>query len=373
MSNKTNFIKIILLGSLSFIYGIVVWIRNFFYDNNILNYSEYEIPVISIGNITVGGTGKTPHTEYILNLLQKEFTVAVLSRGYKRKSKGFRIVETSSTALESGDEPLQIKLKYPNSIVAVDANRRRGIETLLKMYPDLNLIILDDAFQHRKVKPGLSILLNKFSGRVSKDYLLPLGRLRESRSSVTRAHIIIVTKCPAELKPIERRIMYKEMDVLPFQYLFFSTIKYKNLKPVFPESNKNEININDLKNYNVLSFAGIASTDELSSYLRPKCKTYHNLKFSDHRFFTNRDFKTIKNYYKALDEPNVVITTEKDYVRIKNNNNFPEELKESLYYLPIEIELLVSDDEKKQFDNQIFSYVRNNKRYSKLYKNAYSG
>ncbi len=374
MSENLSIWKLFLLGPLSFLYGIIVWIRNFCYDHKILNNKEFDIPVISIGNISVGGTGKTPHTEYILNMLKKEFTVAVLSRGYKRKTKGFRIVEASSTALECGDEPLQIKKKYPEAIIAVDANRRRGIQILLEKYPDLNLIILDDAFQHRRVKPGLSILLNNYSHPISKDFLLPLGRLREGKSSAFRAHIIIITKCPESLKPIERRIMQKEMEVLPYQYLFFSTIKYKTLKPGFPSCVK-VLNGDflQLKKMNVLSFTGIAKTENFIDYLQPKCKSFKHLRFPDHRNFTKKDIINISKNFAALDDDKLIITTEKDMVRLKTNMDFPEELKKHLYYLPIEIELLISDDEKQQFDNQIFSYVRNNKRYSKLYKNSYSG
>jgi tetraacyldisaccharide 4'-kinase len=374
MSENFSIWKIILLGPLSFVYGVIVWLRNFLYDHKVLKSKEYEIPIISIGNISVGGTGKTPHTEYLLRMLNKEFSIAVLSRGYKRKTKGFRFVETNSTALESGDEPLQIKKKFPDAIVAVDANRTRGIETLLEKFPDLNLIIMDDAFQHRRVKSGLSILLNNFSHPISKDFLLPLGRLREGKSSVFRSHIIIVSKCPYELKPIERRIMHKEMEVLPYQYLFFSTLKYKTLKPVFPDVVK-VLNGDflHLKKHNVLAFTGIAKSENFIEYLQPKCQTLKHLKFSDHRNFTLRDIKLISKNFEALNNDKLIITTEKDAVRLKTNSIFPDELKKHFYYLPIEIELLISDDEKQQFDNQIFSYVRNNKRYSKLYKNAYSG
>lgn len=369
MSGYLNIIKILLLGPLSALYGIIVWLRNFFYDNKIYKSKEYGIPIISLGNISVGGTGKTPHTEYLVNMLKSEFQIAVLSRGYKRKTSGFRIVEINSTALESGDEPLQIKLKFPEIIVAVDGNRRRGIENLLEMYPSLNLIILDDAFQHRKVKPGLSILLNNFSHPISKDYLLPLGRLREGKDSAFRAHIIIITKCPSTLKPIERRIMNKEMDVLPFQYLFFSHIKYLDIKPVFPEYTLfTEKLLSNKKGTNALLITGIAHPNDLVKHLESQFKKIVHLKFSDHRNFTKQDISSFNKYYNACDNPKIIITTEKDMVRFSNNNIVSEDLKSFMYYIPIEVELLASEEEKKQFDNQIFSYVRNNKRYSKLYK-----
>lgn len=374
MLRKPPIWKILLLGPLSFLYGIIIFFRNLFYDNNLFGSKHYNIPTISIGNISVGGTGKTPHTEYLVDMLQKEFVVAVLSRGYKRKTKGFKIVEEDCCAIDCGDEPYQIKRKHPKAIVAVDGNRQRGIENLLKLYPELNVIILDDAFQHRKVKPGLSILLNNFSYPISKDYMLPLGRLRESKTSSIRAHIIIVTKCPKDLKPIERRIMHKEMDVLPFQHLFFSTINYNPLIPAFPEDiETRKISFEKLKEYNVLSFTGIAHTKNFINFLEPKCKSFKHIKFSDHRNFSKDDIKMIQSGFMALDDKKIIITTEKDYVRFLKNDLMPLELRKYFYYLPISVEFIVSDDEKKQFENQIFSYVRNNKRYSKLYKNSNLG
>lgn len=374
MGNKLNLYKIIFLGPLAFLYGTIVWIRNFCYDNNIFKSKEFDIPIVSLGNISVGGTGKTPHAEYIFKMLKDEYSVAILSRGYKRKTSGFRIVEDTNTALEVGDEPLQMKLKYPQAIVAVDAKRIRGIDILLKKFPELNLIILDDGFQHRKVKPGLSILLNNFNNPISKDFLLPLGRLRESKSSIFRAHIIFITKCPENLKPIERRIMQKEMEVLPFQYLFFSTIKYKEPTPAYKESLIGEaVNLSKLSDYNVCLFTGIAKDNEILGYLKPKCKSINHLRFSDHKNYKAKHLENIKREFENIPEPKILISTEKDFVRFKNNNIFPDELKKYYYYIPIEVDLIASEDERKTFNNQIYSYVRNNKRYSKLYKNAYSG
>ncbi len=374
MGNKLSLYKILFLGPLAFIYGIIVWIRNFCYDNNILKSKEFDIPIISLGNISVGGTGKTPHAEYVFKMLKEKYSVAILSRGYKRKTRGFKLVKEKNTALEVGDEPLQIKLKYPEAIVAVDAKRKRGIEILLKKYPELNLIILDDAFQHRKVKPGLSILLNNFNNPISKDFLLPLGRLRESKSSSFRAHIIFITKCPESLKPIERRIMQKEMDVLPFQYLFFSTMKYKDMVAAYKESMSGEIiNLEKLSDYNLCLFTGIAKDNEIQEYLKTKSKSVKHIRFSDHKNYKTKHLEKIKREFENIPEPRILISTEKDYVRFKNNNIFPDELKKYYYYIPIEVDLIASEDEQKKFNNQIYSYVTNNKRYSKLYKNAYSG
>jgi tetraacyldisaccharide 4'-kinase len=354
------------------IYRIAISIRNFCYDNKILKTKEYSLPVISIGNISVGGTGKTPHTEFILKMLKKEYSVAILSRGYKRKTKGFRIIDITDNHYDAGDEPLQIKQKFPDVIVSVCESRTAGVDKLLEMYPDLNLIILDDAFQHRRISPGLSILLNNYHHPIAKDYLLPLGRLREPRSASHRAHIVIFSKCPADLKPIERRILSQEVDIMPYQYLFFSTLKYHDLTPVF-NAGENKIKITELKDYNVLAFTGIARSSDLSSYLNDNSKSLKHIKFPDHYNYKQKDIIKIQEIYKTIKSKKIIVVTEKDAVRLKSTDFFDEEIKKAVYCIPIEVELICSEEERKQFDNQIFSYVRNNKRYSKLYKNTYSG
>lgn len=365
-----NIFRFLLLWPVSLIYGSIVSIRNFCYENKILKSKEFDIPIISIGNLSVGGTGKTPHTEFLLNMLQGEFTVAVLSRGYKRKTKGFRLVETSDDHFLSGDEPLQIKLKYPQAVVAVCESRTKGVEKLLDLYPDLNVIILDDAFQHRKITPGLSILLNNYNHPIAKDYLLPLGMLRETRAASHRAHIVIYSKCPPTLKPIERRIMSKEIDIRPFQHLFFSTLEYLDLKPVFGNSSKT-INTESLKDLNVLALSGIARSKSYADFLVENCKSVKHLRYADHHDFTKKDIAHIEQEFKKINDEKIIIVTEKDAIRLNSIDLFGEEIKKYVYCIPIEVKLLCSKDEKEQFDKQIFSYVRNNKRYSKLYKDSY--
>lgn len=369
MLKKTNILKFVLLWPLSFLYGIGVGIRNFCYDHNIFKHHTYNIPIISIGNISVGGTGKTPHTEFLIQKLKEEFNIAVLSRGYKRKTKGFRIVKTTDKHFDSGDEPLQIKNKFPNIIVAVSENRAKGIEQLKKMYPNLNLIILDDAFQHRKVKPGLSILLNNYHHPIASDHLLPLGYLRENHSASHRAHVIIYSKCPESLKPIERRILSKQLDVRPFQYLFFSTLEYQDLSPVFDDNKK--IELNELKNFNVLAISGIAKSKSFVDFIKSNSKNMIHLKFRDHHNFNAKDIKKIEKNFNNITDEKIIIVTEKDAIRLKSINLFNDEIKKYIYCVPIKVKLLCDKEEEKQFDNQIFSYVRNNKRYSKLYKNKY--
>ena len=209
--------KHIFLKLLSFFYGIVTSLRNELFNLKILSSREFNLPIISVGNITVGGTGKTPHTEYIAELLRSNFKVAILSRGYKRKTRGFFIVEPTSKVRQVGDEPLQVKLKFNDLTVAVDAKRVRGIQKLMALPNKPNVILLDDAFQHRYVTPGVNILLTDYSRLITKDSLLPYGRLRESASNKSRASIIIVTKCPTEIKPIDERIITKELEIKPYQ------------------------------------------------------------------------------------------------------------------------------------------------------------
>ncbi len=371
MKERISLLKFLFLWPLSLLYGFVISIRNFCYENNILKSKEYNIPIISIGNISIGGTGKTPHTEFLLRMLKSEFNIAILSRGYKRKTKGFRLVEETDSHFSSGDEPLQIKRKFPDIVVAVSENRPNGVENLLNLYPDLNLIILDDAFQHRKIKPGLSILLNNYYHPIGKDYLLPLGLLREFRSASFRAHIVIYSKCPTNLKPIERRILSKEIDIRPFQYLFFSTFEYLDPKPVF--NHNSNITIDDLKETNLIALTGIAKSKSFIDFLNSKSKSVNHIHFSDHHNFSQKNIKRIESVFLKTENKKLIITTEKDAIRLKSNDLFSEEIKKYVYCIPIEVKLLCDDDEKKQFNKQILSYVRNNKRYSKLYKNSYSG
>lgn len=372
MGELIKILKILCLFPLMLIYRSAVVFRNFLYDSKILKSQEFEIPIISIGNISVGGTGKTPHSEFLIEMLQNEFKIAVLSRGYKRKTKGFRLVETNDSFLFSGDEALQIKQKFPNTIVAVSENRVKGVLQLISKFPDLNLIILDDAFQHRRIKPGLSILLNNFNHPISKDFILPLGCLREPRSSAHRAHLVVYTKCPNKLKPIERRILIKEAEVYPYQYLFFTTYKYLDLQAIFNQDKKTITN-SELKNYNIILISGIAKHTSLYNYFKENSKTVKHIKFSDHHNFKKRDILKIEKEFKAIKQPSLIVATEKDAVKLKENKFISQETKNILYCVPIKVELLGSEEENKQFNNQIFTYVRNNKRYSKLYKNAYSG
>jgi len=271
-----------ILKPLSVLYGEVTHLRNKAYDRNIIQVTAFDFPVIAVGNLNTGGTGKTPQVEYLIRLLKDNYRVAVLSRGYKRKSKGFIVAGKNTTAKQIGDEPMQYFLKFPEIIVAVDANRVNGIEQLRKLEPKPDVIILDDAFQHRSVKAGLNILLTTFDKPYSKDDVLPAGDLREKRSGAKRAEIIVLTKCPDQLTEKEQFEKAKELNPELHQTLFFSTITYDE-KIV---SENDSIKTDDLKDYNILLVTGIAKTEPLVKFMESKGSMIRHLKFSDHHQFT---------------------------------------------------------------------------------------
>ncbi len=367
-NRKPGVWKFLLLWPMSLIYKLFTDIRNFMYENGILKSKEYDLPIISVGNISIGGTGKTPHVEYVIRMLKSDFKTAVLSRGYKRKTRGFRIVEATDDYTLCGDEPLQIKRKFEDVVVAVCENRVKGVEELRRLFPDINLIILDDAFQHRRINPGLHILLNNYNFPISDDYILPLGRLRESKHNVHRAHMLIYTNCPSNLTPIERRILNKEMNVLPYQYLFFSRVIYDDPKPVF---NARKLDYEKMKTYNILAVTGIAHSNSFIDMMKEKSKGLVHISFMDHHNFSQSDIQRIQKTYSEISGPKAIVVTEKDAVRLISNKFLSDELKSCIYYIPIEVSLLCSEEEQQQFNNQIISYVRNNKRYNKLYKSSF--
>jgi tetraacyldisaccharide 4'-kinase len=358
-------VKHLLLKILSLFYGLIVSIRNEMFDLKILPSYEFDLPVISVGNITVGGTGKTPHTEYIINLLRSSLKVAALSRGYKRKTKGFFVVEPGSTVRQVGDEPLQIKQKFSDAIVAVDAKRVRGIKKLMNLAGKPEVIVLDDAFQHRYVTPGMNILLTDYTRLITKDSLLPYGRLRESASNRDRANIIIVTKCPSELKPIDERIITKELFIRPYQYLYFTRLEYGTVRPVYPEDVQTEDN-DLIDGTAVLLLAGIANPLPLKEYLIHRSHNILEINFPDHHNYTLKDLDDVIAKFKTLPEENrLIITTEKDMVRIRDIKNVPDIIRKNLYYIPLTISFL--NDGGKDFDRKIMNYVRENKSNFELH------
>lgn len=332
-----------LLTPVSWMYGVVAGIRNWMFNQKILPSVEYDIPIIGVGNLTVGGTGKTPHVEYITSHLALEYKVAVLSRGYKRKTKGFVLANSKSTPMTIGDEPYQIYHKFHGRVVvAVCENRRKGITELLRLYPDLDVIVLDDSFQHRYVKPKISILLTDYNRPFYKDKLLPLGRLRESPIEVNRADMVIVTKCPVEMQPLAFRLTSKDLDLMKFQKLFFSRYDYGELTPVFSDDSPYSVSLYDLTSRDgVLLLTGIANPRYLVKHFRHypfRIKIDH---YSDHHDFTKNDIIGIEKKFKELKgQRKIIITTEKDAVRLLHNPYFPRDLKPFTFYLPINVRMI---------------------------------
>ena len=359
------------LQPLSWLYGLGIGFRNMLFDMNILKSRPFSVPVISVGNITVGGTGKTPHVEYLVRLLKDLLRVAVLSRGYKRKSSGFVIADNKSTVRDIGDEPYQMKMKFPDITVAVDKKRVRGIERLTSGENGglADVILLDDAFQHRYVKPGINIMLVDYHRLIIYDQLLPAGRLREPVKSKDRADIVIITKCPRDLKPMEFRVITKAMNLYPYQQLFFSTHEFEPLRPAFPriQKNKETQELSDrLAGKNVLLLTGIASPEQMLNDLKPLAQQVTPLAFSDHHDFSPKDIECINDTFKDLPAPKIIITTEKDETRLLQAEGLSDEVKKSLFVLPVRIKFMLNQEET--FNQSIIGYVRKNSRNSILAK-----
>jgi tetraacyldisaccharide 4'-kinase len=341
----------------SIIYAVITSFRNLLYDLGIYKTHEFDIKLISVGNLTTGGTGKSPHIEYLIRLLKEEGEIATLSRGYKRKTTGFVLADENSTAEQIGDEPLQFKKKFNEVQVAVDVNRARGIEKLTNQFPNLKAIFLDDAFQHRSIKPGINIMLTDYANLYYNDYLLPAGSLRETRSGFKRADIIIVTKIPPNISAVDRRRVLKEIDALEYQTAYFTYIKYGDLIPLRKELNPA---VQDLKKFSVLMLTGIANPISLNDHLKEKVKSLQSLNFSDHHNYTIADFQKINKLFEEMPGPDkIIITTEKDAMRLLKAELSDEVSHLPIYYLPIEIEFHGSDG--KFFNDQVLTYFRANK------------
>ena len=357
-----------ILVPFSWIYGLVVWIRNKLYDSGLLKSTEFNMPVISVGNITIGGTGKTPHTEYLAELLKKEFRVATLSRGYRRESRDFRIATLQSTVPELGDEPLQMKKKYPDVVVAVDRKRVHGISELMKLVPTVDVVLLDDAFQHRSLKPGFSILLIDYMRPIQKDHLLPAGMLREPARNRNRANIILVTRTPESIKPIELREYVNRIRRSMGQHLYFTTMRYGDLSPVFPNVEWREAAWFKKQVGGILVVSGIANPHSLRQYALGLHTNIVELPFPDHHDYTQKDLMKIHQTFREMrrkEEEILVLTTEKDAMRLRDHHPEPE-LRDAMYAVRIEVHFL--NEDKDEFDRQILNYVSSNKRSSILHQ-----
>ena len=338
-----------ILFPFSIIYGFIIWLRNKLFDKNILRSATFNFPLICVGNLAVGGTGKTPMAEYLIRLLKNKYPVATLSRGYKRKTKGFAIADDNTTAVDIGDEPMQLHKKFPDITVAVAEERVVGIPQLLYEKPETKVIILDDAFQHREVRAGLNILLTEYEDLYTRDFPLPAGNLRDIKSSSKRAHIIIVTKCKQHLNEEERQSIIKELNPLSFQKVFFTKIEYSSSYHLFTKETRFIEH-----DCNILLVCGIANPGPLKETLATYTDTYEMILFRDHYIFTIDDLKEIKKQFAKIESANkIILTTEKDGVRLAKYEN---ELKDlPVYVLPMRHKFLF--EEEDQFDAGVISFV----------------
>jgi len=356
------------LQPLSWLYGIGVNFRNTLFDRNILKQRKFDIPVICVGNLTVGGTGKTPHIEYLIRLLSPGYKVAVLSRGYKRRSKGFLIVDTHSKVSDVGDEPLQIKQKFPEVLVVVDKNRVNAIDKILSIEKEErpDVILLDDGFQHRYVQPSLSILLVDSNRPVFEDQLLPAGSLREPLKGKERASMVLVTKCNPDMQPIDFRIYTNGLNLYPFQDLYFTSLNYGLARPVFPDVQQERLVLDDLRKKHVFLVTGIASPQPLVDKLEHKTYNLYTKFFPDHHSFTEEDIDSVRALIQTVDDDDkIILTTEKDAVRLRALPYLDEEMKKILYFIPVRI-TFIEEKEKESFNNKIIEHVRKYQRDSSL-------
>lgn len=351
---------------ISHLYGLGVWLRNQMFELGILKSRSYDIPIISVGNITVGGSGKTPHVEYLIRLLKDRVKVAVLSRGYKRKSKGYLLAATDTPMRMIGDEPYQMKQKYKDVYVAVDKSRRHGIERLTtdEATADTDVILLDDAYQHRYVKPGINILLVDYHRLIIYDKLLPAGRLREQKRGKARADIVIITKCPKTLKPMEFRVLSKAMNLYPYQKLYFSTLEYDDLMPLYCGEPRplDTLTPED----NILLLTGIASPAQMITDLEPYTKNIVTMTFADHHQFSQKDIERLNATFADMPSPKIIVTTEKDNARLFGMHGLSDEVRHNIFLLPVKIRFML--DREDEFNGKIIDYVHKNSRNSILVK-----
>ena len=327
------------LFPISLLYGGVIWLRNRLFDRNVLRSTSFNFPIICIGNLVIGGSGKTPMTEYLVRLLRKDYRTATLSRGYKRKTEGFAMANEFTTALEIGDEPMQIHCKFPDITVVVGEKRLEAIPQLLQERPNTQVIILDDAFQHRQIRAGLNILLTAYNNLYTRDLMMPAGDLRDVRMSNKRADIIIVTKCPETLHDDERQAIIKEIGPLPGQAVYFTALQYGTPYHLFtrqPMKIKSEMD--------TLLICGIANPRPLKEYLTTQVNTYDMLRYADHHIFDIDDLADIRKHFDRMRSASkIMLTTEKDAVRLQK---FEREMKDlPVYVIPIEHVFMFGDTE----------------------------
>lgn len=342
----------LLLYPLSIIYSIVLFIRHKLFDYNIIKSRSFDVPTICVGNLSFGGTGKTPHTEYLIRLLSDSMRVAVLSRGYGRKTRGFVMAHEGVTHEDIGDEPMQYFTKFPGITVAVDEKRGEGVRMLMEMDEKPDVILLDDAYQHRSIKAGLNILLTDYHNIYSKDTLTPAGNLRDIKHAARRADIIIVTKCPAVLDPYSKRNIIESLRPKSHQKVLFSKIIFDELTPV----NEAARTVNVSENRSILLFCGIANPYPLEDYMNRKTNSLTIMHFNDHHEYSDNDFDEITgNFEKIIGKKKIAVTTEKDFMRMADNSYLCKFENMPLFTIPIKVRF--HDDNEEIFYKEIFDYV----------------
>src|SRR5688572_4713284 len=341
----------ILLLPFSLLYWLIIAIRNWLYNRKIIRSTSFGLPVICVGNLAVGGTGKSPMVEYLVRLLKDQYKVATLSRGYKRRTKGYALADDQSTALEIGDEPMQFHIKFPDISVAVGEQRLEAIPQLLHDRPDTQTIILDDAFQHRAIKAGMNVLLTDYSNLFTRDFYLPAGDLRDLKSEYKRAEVIVVTKCKPELTIHEKEKITKEIGLQNGQTIFFAAIEYGQPYHIFKHTG-----FSLSEDTEVLLVSGIANPRPLKNLLEKNSKTYYMIQYADHRIFTIDDLKEVKKRFKAIEAVNkIILTTEKDAVRLVKFN--AEIADWPLYVIPVRHHFLYGEGDR--FNQLVINFIRN--------------
>ena len=349
-----QFLIRVLLSPLALLYGIGVSLRELFYRIGVLKSIRFDIPTISVGNLSIGGAGKSPHIEYLVRLLREYINVSTLSRGYQRKTKGYMEVQPNNTASQVGDEPLQFKRKFPDIPVIVSESRTFAIPQIMGTYPRMQCVLLDDAFQHRSIQPALNILLTEYSKPFTRDWLLPAGRLREPKKNYHRANAVIVSKCPPVLSAEGKAELIEEINLYPHQEIFFSYYKYQ--PPYHILQPQMRIKLED--NIEVLLICAIAGSEYLIKHLEQEVEAVSALEYEDHHYFSKYDLGNLKRKFDQIDNPRkIIITTEKDAMRLLEHHKFIIENKLPIFVLPIEVAF--HDQDKERFDQYIKDFLLN--------------
>ncbi|MBR1630624.1 MAG: tetraacyldisaccharide 4'-kinase [Paludibacteraceae bacterium] len=349
----------LLLAFPAAIYGLVTSVRNRLYDHNLLPAWQPPIKTVCIGNLAVGGTGKTPHVAYLVRLLSSRYRVAILSRGYKRRTHGFYLANEASTAFELGDEAMQQHMAFPDLPIAVCENRREGIERMIEQMPDLQIVLLDDAFQHRRVRAGLNMILTEQDALYTSDHLMPWGRLRESRRSADRADVIVISKCHGAVSDEESGRIAQSLQIKPWQTICFSMMRYGSLWPLCEQTPSMTLEQIGEQGYSVLALTGIAHPAPMIQYLSERFQCVEHMAYADHHGFTETDLAAIVQKLQQMAPPAVIITTEKDAARLQAmTGQYADRMKKSVYVLPIQVDFM---SDTNMFNTKIMNYVTEDK------------